>query len=108
MKKNFSIEKGVITLRVNRNIYTKEIIVQTCYVMLEKFYFLIDEEGDSYHVEMKPKEKRDAKEEDAYSFFDELIESQSYLDQLKRTSEIRQTILERALLTQYVDEKKEE
>ena len=99
MKDNFSIEDGIATMKINKNIYPKEVLIQTSYVMLENFYFLIDEENNNFIIEMKAKEDSNL-EEGVYQFFDELIESQSYLDQMRRTSNIRQTILERALLTQ--------
>ena len=105
MKNNFTIEGNEAVLKINKNIYPKEVLVQACYVKLENFYFLIDEEGEYYLISMRYKEEH--KDNDlkraAHEFFDELIESQSYIDQLKRTSEIRQTILERALLSQTQD-----
>ena len=108
MKNNFTIDGDEAILKINKNIYTKEVLVQACYVKLENFYFLIDEEGDNFVISMKYKEedKDNDLQKACYEFFDELLESQSYIDQLKRTSEIRQTILERALMTQRVDENK--
>lgn len=99
MKSNFEIKEDIGIIKINKNIYPKEVITQTTYVMLEEFYFLIDIDENYFIIEMKKKNGK-IQEEDIYTFFDELIESQSYLEQLKRTSEIRQIILERALLTQ--------
>lgn len=103
MKFNFEINDNVATIKINKEIYPKEVIIQTTYVMIEDFYFLIDLKENYFIVEMKRKGEDKILQEDVFKFFDELIESQSYLDQLKRTSEIRQIILERALLTQNLE-----
>lgn len=99
MEKNFSIDNGVAIIKVNKNIYPKEVISQTTYVLLEDYYFLIDEEDKYYTIEIRGKNK-EITEEDILSFLDELIESQSYLDQLKRTNGVREKILEAALIGQ--------
>lgn len=104
MNKNFEIKNNEVLIKVNKNIYSKEVLVQASYVKLEDFYFLIDEKDGYYYVSMRYKEKEMNNEENlekaAYEFFDELIESASYIEQLKRTSDLRQTILEKALLEQ--------
>lgn len=106
MKKNYSISDGVACIKINKNIYTKEVLTQASYVKLDKFYFLIDEEDNNYLIFMKAKDKNEKSDLEVgiFEFFDELIESKSYLDQLKRTSEIRQTILEKALISQHKEE----
>ncbi len=107
MDKNYEIfeEDNSILLRINKNIYSKEIVIQTTYVLLEKYYFLIDEKGDYWEVLIKPKEEnKEVSEEIVLDFMDELIESSSYLDQLKRTKEIRELILEKAILSQTIDD----
>jgi len=88
--------------------YPKEVLVQACYVMLDECYFLIDEQKNNYIITLSLKNKKNNLKEKALQFFDELIEAQSYIDQLKRTSEIRQIILEKALLPQNPLEDKEE
>ena len=107
MKSNFEILETEAILKINKNIYPKEVIIQATYVKLENFYFLIDEEEGYFIISMKFKEKENNTKENleraVYEFFDELIESQSYLDQLKRTTDLRQIILEKALLAQTLD-----
>lgn len=107
MKSNFEILSDEAILKINKNIYPKEVIIQTTYVKLENFYFLIDEEEGYFIISMKFKEKQNNTKENleraVYEFFDELIESQSYIDQLKRTTDLRQIILEKALLAQTLD-----
>lgn len=110
MQKNYSLKGGIATLKLNKSVYPKQVLTQSCYVKLDDFYFLVDQGEEYYIIDMKPKKKmkNEELEEAVLAFFDELIESQSYIDQLKRTSEIRQTILERALLTQQVAEQNNE
>jgi len=107
MKSNFEIKDGEAILKINKNIYSKEIIVQATYVKLENYYFLIDEEDKYYIISIKYKNNElniyQKLEFAIYEFLDELIEAQSYIDQLKRTTEIRQIILEKALLSQTID-----
>ncbi len=108
MEQNFEIKNNILTIKINKNIYPKEVIIQTTYVLLDDFYFLIDEEDKYYIITIKYKEENSNTKENlkkaAYKFFDELIESQSYIDQLKRTSKIREIILEKALLGHTLDE----
>jgi len=109
MKSNFKIVEDEAIIKINRNIFPKEVIVQTTYVLLEKFYFLIDCDEDYWIVSMKFKDKNLRNLSDAvYEFYDEIIESSSYLDQMKNTSEIRQMILEKAILSQGVLKSDEE
>ena len=107
MKTNYEIKDNLAIIKINKNIYPKEVLMQAAYVKLEEFYFLIDEDDNYFIINMKYKEQKDTNdiENGIYKLFDELIESQSYLDQLKRTSKTREIILERALLGQTIDEK---
>ncbi len=105
MKSNFEIVDNEAIIKINKEIYSKQVVVQTTYVLLDKFYFLIDCDDKNWIVSLKFKDE-DNKENNlndaVYGFFDELIESSSYLDQMKNTSEIRQLILEKAILSQGV------
>ncbi len=100
MNKNFNIIDNVGIVKINREIYPKEVIMQTTYVLLEKYYFFVDLDKKNFIIEIRPKENSKIKEEDILIFLDELIESSSYIDQLKRTGKIREIILEKALLSQ--------
>ncbi len=106
MKTNFEIKDNIALIKINKNIYPKEVIIQATYVKLDEYYFLIDEDNDYFIITMKYKEteNKNISESSIYGFFDELIESMSYIDQLKRTSKIREIILERALLGQTLDD----
>lgn len=105
MEKNVILNDDNIIIKINKEIYSKEIILQSTYVLLDKYYFIIDIENDYWLITIKnKKENSKLTKQDALNFFDELIESASYLDQLKRTSKIRETILEKAILAQTIDD----
>ena len=106
MKTNYEIEGDVAIIRINKNIYPKKVLIQATYVLIDEFYFLIDEDNESFIVNMKFKEdgQKEKLEGAVFRFFDELIESQAYIDQLSRTSKLREIILERALLGQTFDD----
>ncbi len=103
MQDNFTIKNNEAIVKINKNIYDKQVLLQACYVKLDDAYFLVDEDETNYIISIKLKKEGDLKQA-IYDFFDELIESASYIDQLKRTSQIRQTILEKALLHQSLQE----
>jgi len=102
MNSNFEIKDNVATIKINKEIYPKEVLIQASYIQLEKYYILIDQDKDYFIVSLKFKEENENNdlEKAVFEFFDELIEAQSYLDQIKRTSKIREVILEQALLGQ--------
>jgi len=101
MAENFIIENNIVTVKINKQIYSREVIMQTTYVLLEKYYFFIDlDSNENFEIQIRPKEKEKISKEDVLIFLDELIESSSYIDQLKRTSKTREIILEKALMSQ--------
>jgi len=100
MNKNFEIKDNIAIVKVKKEIYSKEVIMQTTYVLLEKYYFFVDLDENNFIIEIRPKENNTIQEKDILILFDELIESSSYIDQLKRTSKTREIILEKALMSQ--------
>jgi len=111
MDSSYKIENNGVKLWINSEIYGKDVILQTTYVLLDDYYFLIDKEGSYFIVYISPKSEDFSKENlegSVYTFLDELIESSSYIDQLKKTSNLREKILDRALMTQTYSEFDEE
>ena len=103
MNSNYEILDDGVLVKINSKMYSKEILLHASYVLLDKFYFLLDIKGDYFEVFIKSREdtlKEDLIEECVMLFLDELIESAAYIDQLKRTSGIRESILESALFSQ--------
>jgi His-Xaa-Ser system protein HxsD len=108
-KYEFLEENKKVKIYLPEKIYTKEVILQTTYVLLEKYYFFIDFDNkeNNFIVYMWSKEDHSLNINHINQFLDELIESASYIDQLKRSKEIREIILERALLTQVTHEEED-
>ena len=104
MKEAYENKGSSLVLRLHKDFYPREVIIQASYVKLEKFYIYLDQDEDYYLVDLRYKEEsknnKNELEGAVKEFLDELIEARSYLDQLKRSAELRQTILERALLSQ--------
>jgi len=102
LDRNFKFEDKVGIIKLKKEIYSKEVLIQTTYVLIEDYYFFIDlDENENFIIEIRNKDlNKEIFEKDIMIFFDELIESSSYIEQLKRSSKIRETILERALLSQ--------
>ena len=102
MNKNFDIENDEAIIKISKNIYEKKILLQAAYIKLENFYILIDDDEKNYLISIKYKDEtknnKDELEKAVYEFFDELIETSSYIEQLKNTEKVRTTLLESALL----------
>jgi len=111
MNKNFNIENNESIIKISKTIYDKKVLIQASYVKLDEFYFLIDEDEKNYFIFLKYKNDKDNTKEKlteaVYEFFNELIESASYIDQLKRTSGIRTQLLEAALFPHQANKNKE-
>jgi His-Xaa-Ser system protein HxsD len=103
MNSSFEINNKQALIKINAQLYSKEVIFQATYVLLDDFYFFLDLNEGYFEISMKPKEKTLNKEEfekEILNFYDELIEAAAYLEQLKKTSGIREALLEGALFSQ--------
>ena len=98
------IENDVLVLKIPKSLYTKEVLFHTAYVLLEDYYFFLDVEEDYYVIEVRLKNPsgnvQDKLLQSERHIQDELIESAAYLQQLQKTSKVRELLLEKALLTQ--------
>lgn len=99
----YKTDNDKATFKLNKEIYSKEIILQTSYILLEDVYILIDTDEKYYYLHVKKKNKKLSFEQISEKLLDELIEANSYIEQAKRTSTIRQTILEKALIENTID-----
>jgi His-Xaa-Ser system protein HxsD len=105
---NFELNsnKNYARIKISKEIYDKEVIIHATYVLLDKYYFLVDVDNkeNNFIIHMWAKKENSLSKKDVLSFFDELIETNSYLKQLENTKDLREILLERALLTQKIDE----
>ncbi|MEC8220676.1 MAG: hypothetical protein VX028_01275 [Nanoarchaeota archaeon] len=99
MNSSFEIKDNCAYIKINSELYTKDILFQASYVLLDEFYFFIDKEDGYFSISMKPREG-EISEEVILVFYDELIEASAYVEQLKKTSGIREALLESALFSQ--------
>ena len=98
-----------ITLK--QGIYSKEAIFATAYIFIEKAFFILDYNKNDeiiINIELKNnKENKNELENVVKEFLNEIINYENYLIQSKESKEIRETILKRALLTNFIDEEKQ-
>ena len=103
MNSSFEINNHEALIKINSELYEKDVLLQATYTLLEEFYFLLDLKDNYFIVSMKSKEKKLSVEEfekEILRFYDELIEAAAYIEQLKKTSGIREALLESALFSQ--------
>ncbi|MBN1386385.1 hypothetical protein JW968_05430 [Candidatus Woesearchaeota archaeon] len=90
-------EKGRAIIKVNAQIYNKDIVLNAAYVFLDKHYVLIDgNPEDEISVELIPKDGSDP-EKAALEFSNELVNYAEYHAQQERNKSIRDMIVHRAL-----------
>lgn len=98
--KNIEIENNWAILRINPKIYPVEVIYSAAYVFLDKAYILLDGDPKSeIIIRIKPKNKEKDKELLGLEFFNELINYADYRQRSEETKNIREALLQRALLT---------
>ena len=99
MEKNMTIKGNSVTIKVNPNLYALETIYSASYVFLDKAYILLN--GDPKKeiiIELEPKEPEDLKKLGG-DFLNELINYGDYKKRAEQTKEIREMILQRAIIT---------
>ena len=107
-----NFQKEYVELKFSTKIYTKEILFEACYILLDDYYFYLDLKDDDFIVTIFQKDKNFDKEKAISLFLDELIETCAHNEQLKNTQKLREVLLEKALLpfsqTCDIDEKLKE
>ncbi len=99
----YKYEDNRAVFKLNSEIYDKETILQAAYVLLDDLYILIDKKEGYYYLYVKSKKNDVNFEKMAYNLLNELIEAKAYIEQAKRTKEVRQTLLEKALMSNSID-----
>ena len=89
------MEKRIIKL--NPGIYSLDVIYSSCYLLLDKCYIRLSGNIEKeILVEISLKEKGDV-EKIVREFHNELLNYQFYSEQLKKTGDVREILLQRAL-----------
>jgi His-Xaa-Ser system protein HxsD len=78
-------------LLLNPKVYPVDVIYAAAYVMLEKAYFLLDEQNGRIKVEIEPK---DGKTDYSGDFRTQLINYGFYKKQLEKASKIKELMLQ--------------
>lgn len=95
-------EKYVI-VRINPKIYPLDIVYSAAYIMLDEAYILLDGDPDKEIVaEIRPKKNQELQQL-AMNFNDELLNYAVYKTQSEKNREMREIILQRAILTNNPD-----
>ena len=108
-KANLLIDRQKRTVRINVNpkLYPLEVIYSAAYVFLDKAYIFLEGDPDSkVIVELKSKLNADI-EEIGREFMNELLNYAAYKKQAEKSKDIRGMIVQRALITNDIESKKE-
>src|SRR3989344_2997038 len=96
-------KEGFVTLSLNPKVYPLDVVYSASYVFLDKSYVLLD--GNPKReviVELRFKERKGSKkqlERLGRDFLNELVNYADYRERAEKTKEIRQILLQRALIT---------
>ena len=93
-------KEGFVSVSVNPRIYSMDIIYSAAYVLIEKAYIVLDGDPDEeVLVEIRAKEKNVKLEDLGREFNNELITYALYKSQVEKNKNVRDAIVQRALLT---------
>jgi len=98
-KSNLNIKDDCVVLSINPKVYPLDAVYSAAYVFLDRAYVWLD--GDPKKdilIELKPKNKENL-EKLGREFNNELINYADYQNRAKSTKNIRELLLQRALLT---------
>ncbi|MBD3164013.1 hypothetical protein GF323_02345 [Candidatus Woesearchaeota archaeon] len=96
---NMHMKGDYIVLEISPKAYSLESVYAAAYVFLDRAYVILD--GDAKNriiVKLKPKSKESPKQL-GHQFFNELINYSDYIKRAKETKKVRETLLQRALIT---------
>ena len=98
-KPKIEITEEYAELRLNSEIYSKEVIFAVGYVLLDKAYILLDKEKDEFIVFLYSQEKGADLNQLAMEFSNELVNYGHYFSRAKNNSEAITQIMQRALFS---------
>ena len=91
-------------LKLSKEIYEKEALIKTAYLFTDKYYIELDSEEELFVVKITPKLK-DFEDNIEKDFLNELIVQTTRLLVSRRTKNIREMIIGRALASTIIDKK---
>lgn len=103
-KSNMELYDDYALVKINPKIYPLEIIYSAAYILLEDAYVVIDGDPDiEVSIELRPK-SQNSPENLANRLNQELLNYSVYKVQSEKNSQLRQVIIQRALLTNGFEE----
>lgn len=109
MGSGFEAKDGELILKVNPKIYPLERIYATAYVFLDKYYFIFDGDREKEIIlRVKPKNPEKNMEKFAYDFFEEMLSTTNYFNQLEKNKDVINMIVKRALFSLIPEPKNKE
>ena len=96
-------KEGFVTLSLNPKVYPLDVVYSASYVFLDKSYVLLDgNPNKEVIVELRFKKSKGSKKQLeglGRDFLNELVNYADYRERAEKTKEIRQILLQRALIT---------
>ena len=88
-------------IRVNKELYSKEVLLKTAYSLTDKVYLHLEQDEKDWIVSWKPKKSHDLNEGE---FENELIAQALREELINQTADIRKIILARAFASTVLDD----
>lgn len=101
---HFLFRRDIMLLKLSKEIYEKEALIKTAYLFTDKYYIELDSEEELFVVKITPKLK-DFEDNIEKDFLNELIVQTTRLLVSRRTKNIREMIIGRALASTIIDKK---
>jgi len=98
-KPKIEIKEGYVELRVNSELYSKEVLFAVGYHFLDKIYILLDKDGEEIIVYIYPQKKDIDLEKTALEFCNEMMSYGHYFSRLQNNAEAVKSLMQRALFS---------
>jgi len=85
-----------LTIKLNKEIYSKDAVMETSYKFTNNFYFEIESLGESYLIKMKPKIKLTNTKNIKDIFLNELLDQQLRVNLRKKNQKVKEMIIKKA------------
>lgn len=96
-----------MNIKVNENLYSKNIVLKTCYTFIDSYYIAIDKEQDYFIISITAKDS-ECDNNISGEFWNELLEQKCKAIVSSESKNVRELILTRALYSTYIDMAKDE
>jgi len=93
------LKHNALIIKLIKDMYSKPSILKSCYKYTDNNYIFIDSIEKEYIIYFQPKEKSNIENNIEKEFLNELLDQELRTEILKETKKIRDTIVNRALLS---------